>query len=71
MKDGVYLTTEAKRRWQREYYFRNREKYKESSRQYRETHKNQVAAYQKRYSMTLPGTVEAQEGSRAHGGEVL
>lgn len=52
MDDRVYVTTEAERRYRREYYRRNRERIKERSRQYRETHKEQIAAYNKRYSMT-------------------
>lgn len=52
MGDKIYLTTEAERRYRKNYYLRNRERIKERNRQYRETHKEQISAYQKQYSMT-------------------
>lgn len=51
MEDKICHTTEAERRYRRKYYLQNREKLKERNRQYRKTHKEQIAAYQKQYSM--------------------
>lgn len=52
MGEKIYVTTEAERRYRKKYYTKNCERIKERNRQYRETHKDQISDYQKRYSMT-------------------
>ena len=48
----AYLTPESKRRYQKRYYEKNKERILANQKLYREEHREQIADYQKRYRMT-------------------